>query len=78
MWTGFYRAVEEEPGIQKYHDEKAAELAVWKRMHPWSYDDPPWSPGDIDSQQAGPGETASKDTQFQCGAVTPDLLLPSS
>ncbi|KND88704.1 hypothetical protein TOPH_06605 [Tolypocladium ophioglossoides CBS 100239] len=51
LWANFYRAVEEEPGITKYPDERAAELAIWKRMHPWSYDDPPWSPGE--EQQAG-------------------------
>ncbi|KAL2760622.1 hypothetical protein ACRALDRAFT_1059596 [Sodiomyces alcalophilus JCM 7366] len=51
LWANFYRAVEEEPAITKYHDERAAELAIWKRMHPWSYDDPPWSPGDDDQPQ---------------------------
>ncbi|POR37012.1 Uncharacterized protein TPAR_02789 [Tolypocladium paradoxum] len=52
IWANFYRAVEGEPGIMKYPDERAAELAIWKRMHPWSYDDPPWSPGDDDQQPA--------------------------
>ncbi|PNY27605.1 Uncharacterized protein TCAP_02469 [Tolypocladium capitatum] len=51
LWANFYRAVEEEPAIIKYPAERAAELAIWKRMHPWSYDDPPWSPGE--EQQAG-------------------------
>ena len=45
-WDGFYAAVEGDPGIKKYPDEKTSELVIWMRMTPWSYDDPQWKPGD--------------------------------
>lgn len=45
-WRNFYRAIEGEDGIVKYPDERKAELAIWKRMSPFAYDDPPWKPGD--------------------------------
>ncbi|KFA52012.1 hypothetical protein S40293_10286 [Stachybotrys chartarum IBT 40293] len=46
LWNNFYRAIEEEDTIVKYPVELAGEQAIWKRMHPWSYDDPPWQLGD--------------------------------
>jgi len=46
VWENFYRAVEGEDRIVKYPEEKAAELAIWKHMHPFAYDDPPWKPED--------------------------------
>lgn len=45
-WDNFYKAIEEEDGIQKYPDEKEAELEIWRRMGPFTYDDPQWKPGD--------------------------------
>ncbi|KAJ0121945.1 Uncharacterized protein J7T55_002456 [Diaporthe amygdali] len=43
FWDNFYKAVEQEPSIVKYPEELAAETAIWKLMHPYAYDDPPWS-----------------------------------
>lgn len=44
-WDNFYKAIEE-GGIRKYPDEKEAELEIWRRMGPFTYDDPQWKPGD--------------------------------
>lgn len=56
-WANFYKAVEEEDEIVKYPDEYAGELAIWMRMDPWSYDDPPWSPDDEASKRVKSEET---------------------
>ncbi|KAL1850170.1 hypothetical protein Daus18300_013038 [Diaporthe australafricana] len=42
LWDKFYEAIEQEPAVVKYPDELAAEVAIWKLMHPYAYDDPPW------------------------------------
>jgi hypothetical protein len=50
-WNNFYTAVDGEKSITKYPDELAAEQAIWKRTHPWSYDSPPWQPDENHQSQ---------------------------
>lgn len=55
FWGKFFQALEQEPGITKYPDELAAEMAIWTRMYPFSYDGPQWTE-DMDDVQAGNGD----------------------
>lgn len=43
LWDKFYQAVEPNASIKKYPDDLGVEAAIWKRMHPYAHDDPPWS-----------------------------------
>lgn len=57
---GGYRAIEGEDRIVKYPEERAGELAIWKHMGPWAYDDPLWKPEDDLKYQEAQQEAEDK------------------
>ncbi|KAI0394666.1 kinase-like protein [Xylariaceae sp. FL0594] len=73
-WKQFYDAVEGEEGIVKYTEELAGERAICARMHPWSYDEPPWQPGDDEKRLAvrwAVEEEGEEEEAHSAGAATP-------